>query len=366
MFEFTTQTVYNSLKVVTADAVKDKTAGKDYNVITSTTKDNPYIRIGNVRFKKGDIISIERKDPTPESLAKVTFDIAKLKTAVESGGTDTFGGSYRIALYLGLAMNSQDSFYANDLVYKGKPFYVEFPVIADNETPAAVAKKIVKIANKYFLFMAQEKVMSVSADGTEVTFEAVNGYQIIRKAVIQKFHEAPCGGCDREGFVDIITGVPVAFTLDKNGQVTPIEGNKKLDENGELVAIDEAVEVPIIPGAEAFGDYAWIIHNLRLPTIANTDYWNIFKAEMPVVGATYKQYIVRMCKERDGIAGEAVGQRVKSVTTHVFYINSAADVTAFESALGQLVDGGIKTSADDVLKDPYHQGTTSSAEPANP
>jgi hypothetical protein len=48
-------------------------------------------------------------------------------------------------------MNNQDSFYANDLVYKGKPLFIEFPINAGDE-PSDVATRIVKIANKYLLF----------------------------------------------------------------------------------------------------------------------------------------------------------------------------------------------------------------------
>jgi len=54
----------------------------------------------------------------------------------------------RIVLYINLSMNSQDAFYANDLVYKGKPLYIEFSAGA-GETPDKVAKRVVNIANKY-------------------------------------------------------------------------------------------------------------------------------------------------------------------------------------------------------------------------
>ena len=40
-------------------------------------------------------------------------------------------------------MTSQDSFYANSYVYKGKPFYIEFTVKAD-DTPTQIAARIVK------------------------------------------------------------------------------------------------------------------------------------------------------------------------------------------------------------------------------
>jgi hypothetical protein len=42
--------------------------------------------------------------------------------------------------------------------------------------------------------------------------------------------------------------------------------------------------------------------------------------EMPIPGQQYTQFIIRICKERDGIMGEIVGARGTSVTTHVLYV----------------------------------------------
>ena len=57
-------------------------------------------------------------------------------------------------------MNSQDSFYSNDFVYKGKPLYIEFPVNSDSEEASTTANRIVKIANKYLLFMAHKQLLN--------------------------------------------------------------------------------------------------------------------------------------------------------------------------------------------------------------
>jgi hypothetical protein len=306
----------------------------------------PEIRIGNTRFNKENVVNIQKKVHTPEALAKVSFDLTKLDL--------TQAGNYRIVLYIGLSMNSQDSFYANAFVYKGKPFYIEFPIKAGENAPDIV-KRVVKIADKYLLFMTQEQILNVFADpkdSNSVVFEAVNGYQIIKKAVLQKYdpeHDTvDC--CNFEGdFVDVITGVPVAYTF--KGEVKSLD--KKVSEDGELVDL-ASDETPIYPGIEAFCDYNWIIHNLRLPTLANTYFWAVNKAEMPVPGAVYNQYIVRMCADRYGISGEVVGQKATSITTHVFYVLDNGDLTAFETALKSVIDGGeFLTRADDVLKEPY-------------
>ena len=211
MFNFTTQTIFNSIVKTTENAVREKTAPKGYNLILKDDANGPELRIGNTRFNKDNVLDIQIKNHTVENLAKVEFDMAKVITLVTAGDKDVQEGSYRIALYLGLSMGSQDSFYANDFVYKGKPLYVEFPVYAADDA-AAIAKRVVKIANKYMLFMAQEKLLNVSADGGKVVIEAVNGYQLIKKAIVQKYDpnakQIDC--CNNNGdFIDILMGVPV-------------------------------------------------------------------------------------------------------------------------------------------------------------
>jgi len=111
-------------------------------------------------------------------------------------------------------------------------------------------------------------------------------------------------------------------------------------------------EIAIEPGLEAFGDYNWIIHNLRLPTLANTYFWAVTKSEMPVVGGNYTQFIIRLCTERDGIGGEVVGQRATSVTTHVLYVlDQGNNVATVKSILAPLATA--KTDADDALANPF-------------
>ena len=348
MFNFTTQTVFNS--IVKSPDTQGNTV-KGANLIVSTDPNRPSLRIGNTRFDADNVESVQIKKPTEESLASVTFDMSKI--VIDNSATETEIGA-RIVLYIGLAMNSQDSFYSNDLVYKGKPLYVEFKV-KKGETAATIANRVKAVATKYLLFMTQEKLLDISVTSGSVTISAVNGYQIIKVAKLQKFdpNAKTFDCCNNIGdYVDVVTGVPVAYkTNATTGVVESV--NKKMGEDGELTDL-AADEVAIIPGLEAFGDYNWIIHNLRLPTAANTAFWSPTKDEMPAVGAKYTQFIIRLCKERDGIAGEVVGQRAVSVTTHVLYVaNNYA--TLVEQELTNLVGANkIKTDADDVLENPYN------------
>jgi hypothetical protein len=99
------------------------------------------------------------------------------ESGAEPASPENVAGGYRIVFYIGLSMNSQDAAFSNAYVYKGKPLYIEFPIKTDTEAAADVAKRIVKIANKYLIFIAGENILNVSAEGSKVTFTAVNGYE---------------------------------------------------------------------------------------------------------------------------------------------------------------------------------------------
>ena len=354
MFNFTTQTIYNSINKFELTA-EDRHVPKTANLILGAEEDTPFLRVGNTRFDVSDILDVQIKAPTVEQLAHVTFDMAKIveKLNGDDAPNELTG---RIVLYLGLSMNSQDSFYANNLVYKGKPIYIEFPAKKD-ETAATIAARVKAVANKYMLVTAEETFLDISVvDEGKVCIEAINGYQLIKDARLQIFdpNAKPVDCCSNQGeFIDIVVGVPVVYeTKIFDGTVTvPAKDDdaKVFDptaENNQRKLADN--EVPVYPGLEAFCDYNWIIHNLRLPTAANTGFWSPTRLEMPAAGQVYTQFIIRLCKERDGIVGEIVGARAKSVTTHVLYVagnyteegTAAAEVWAAIQQLAEKVEEG--------------------------
>lgn len=376
MFNFTTQTVYNRIESVTVNA-KGVRVPKSANLIVNTVNEgSPKLRIGNTRFNKEDILDVQVKNPTVESLTSVTFDLTPIITKLsEEFAPDEV--TARIALYVGLSMNQQDSFYSNDFVYKGKPLYIEF-YAKKGEGVDVVAKRAKAIADKYLLFTTPQRIFDVTIDATAadnnnntdasgtITFTGVDGYQQIKKAELQWYNpEAKTVDCcTKDGdYETLIKGVPVIYTTDSTGLATADDPAQKMGEDGTPTDLADD-EVAIMPGLEAFCDYAWIIHNLRLPTLANTNFWSFTKQqdEMPIPGQQYTQIIVRMCVDRDGIAGQVVGQRATSVTTHVFYVaglktvnGSAAKavVDAFTTLLGADAATKIKTDADTKLAAPF-------------
>ena len=354
MFNFTTQSILNTVDKWEGTG---STKGKNL-IINKSNKRYPQVRIGNARFNWPCVLDIHKASYVPENLAEVTFDLSKILSSNLVAEADIVG-TYRIALYIGLSMNSQDSFYANDFVYKGKPFYVEFVVKNKEElTNGTLPARIKKLAEQYLIFQADEKILTVETNSTEghtneITFKATNGYQVIKKAYLQHFDEKAIQiDCCTTGaeFINLIEGIPAVYTLDEHGVVTLGNTPKHMNGDGDPIGYTDT-EVPIKPGTEEFLGYNWIIHNLRLPTGANTQWWSPVPGEMPVVGGKYNQYIIRIIKDRDGIAGGILGQRATTVTTHVFYVMVGKPSDDFEGAIASL--GTKINGADIVTNAPY-------------
>jgi hypothetical protein len=94
-------------------------------------------------------------------------------------------------------------------------------------------------------------------------------------------------------------------------------------------------------GKNGFGTYSQLIKDLRLPTAAHTGWNSVQKDEMPVVGATYDQYIITYyAPSTANPSFTAVGNRSMSETTHVFWVKSDL-VTEWEGILSTIdPDGG--------------------------
>jgi len=179
--------------------------------------------------------------------------------------------------------------YANDLVFKGKPLYIEIPA---NTT----ADNLLAIVNKYMnlVFGGEAQLIATVAD-SKLVLTCVNPYQKFTKVTTALRNE------QTGEFGD---GTPVALTADN-----------------------------YTPGKEGFGDYDHILKDLRLPTGANLRWKRTMEDEMPVPGATYNEYVIEYAVDRGVMGISAVGQKVTSVTTHVLWVNQAI-AQAFEGKLG--------------------------------
>ena len=239
-------------------------------------------------------------------MAKVTLDLSQIN------GKD--GESYRLSVYIGLTQASQESRYANDLILKGKPFTVDF---VWKGGAADVAKNLVKIINKYAVMVYGEKLLNVSCSGTFLTIEAVNEYQRFRKVNVEKFDAAAYFG---------------------RGEYNPVRTLENLTKQSSNAALTGTVEGYFV-GKEGFGTYSYLLHNLRIPTAMRTRAFGVNLDENPIIGAKYNQYTIHYCTDRGVLGTNAVGDTVKSVTTHVFYVNQSV-ASKFEDALKKIAPEG--------------------------
>lgn len=114
----------------------------------------------------------------------------------------------------------------------------------------------------------------------------------------------------------------------------------------QYVTVDEAVEVT--KNKMEIGTAAWLQENLRFPSYPNIRYAALNEEEYPVNGGLYTQFSFLYCMPRKGLHGQGtVGQALKSVTTHTFYVLSSL-VNKFEEDLKKVFgDDSIKVVSPD-------------------
>lgn len=299
MFNFTTTTVINSDKDYTSGKARwiGTAADDSHNIVGSLN----VLRVMN--FKAPNVTAIYKAVANDPEMAKVTFGF--------TGITANEGDQFRLSVYVGLRQASQDSRYSNDLILKGKPFTVDF---IWKSNAAETVKSLVNTINKYMVFVYGSKLLNVSYSDAFLTLEATSEYQIFRKLDIEKF-DAPKD----------------YFYMGSYKTVKTLDSIAKKNSNKEVTAAAEGYFV----GKEGFGTYSYVLHNLRIPTSANTRAFRVYEDEAPIVGAKYNQYTIHYCADRGQLGLNAVGDTTKSVTTHVFYVNQDV-TTSFEEALAKI------------------------------
>lgn len=270
MFQYTNTIVLNSLK--------DVTTGLDKIV---KGPDNIEVRRVN-KFLKSNVSAMYKRAASDPVIGKAEFII-----------TNPGAGIYRLKLYIRLS-GSQNSYYSNDFVFKGKPFVYEFKIASNSTTAADVAKEIKRVIDKIQAFYGDKYIKTEVAEN-KLTIHGVDEYQLFTEAKIQKLNTAANNPVNNEVFEDVIKGT-------------------------------------ITKSVEGFGTYTHILKDLRLPTIEARKFEAVNQEELPVPGAKYNQYIIEYKVDRGLFGGAAVGQQVTSKTTHVFYVLDSL-ATEFETAL---------------------------------
>ena len=305
MFQFTTTNVLNSLK--------DLTTGKDLIVTQKLNKEGELEdlkdeiiikRIGN--FKKANVESIHHTAGSEAELAAVCMDFTNVVSKDKK---------YRLNMYIGLTQGSADSRYANDLYHKGKAFSIDFEGLA---TAAETVAKLADVLKKYDIFVYGDKQLNVYSNGALLALEAVNEYQRFVRVNIEELNAS---AYSEMGDYKVIK------SLD--------DIKKDMASHDAVVKAGTPVKEGLFVGKEGFGTYSYLLHNLRLPTAARYGAFAWNKEESPVPGVVYDEYVIRYCVNRGELGLNAVGDTVKSVTTHVIYVPSALSATV-KTALGKV------------------------------
>lgn len=329
MFIFSTNTLINNYVgypggfMVDDNLLKKSDVSKDLKgqkirwYVDNTDSENPVLRIGrDFRFAKANVVKVYKREHNDPQFAKVLIDPSVITEA----------GIYRVAIYIRLSQGSQNSYYANALEYKGKPFYVEFEVKeAEVGQAEKIAKKVVNISKKYFNMVYEYPLLKMYVEDNKIAVEATDEYQRFLTCELQQLapanHTFDC--CHVPEIFKAIDALPNDENHNKIDWDVDDETGKKLK------------------GREGFGTYRQITHDLRLPTAANTRWNRIAIDETPILGAVYDEYIIYMCVNRGIMGGDAVGELVKSGTHHVFYVkHDQCDdlIKDWEEALLQVAD----------------------------
>ena len=284
---FQTQTIINSN--LDPDSGKDVKLFKAANGVLRIKRDFDFYKD---KEGYGKVCAIRKRAGYDAVLCKAEVDFANLVSTL----VPTSGVTYaRFDLYLGVE-GAEPFIYSTPWVQKGMPFWVEFTVKA-GENATDIANNVAKLIKTNHIFLQDKDLINLTVEGTKLVLEGATEYQRFRQIVISKF----------------------ALTDDYSDEVAKLgDANIVLSERGK----------------NAFGTYTQIVKDLRLPTAANWQPLHIRKVETPIVGAIYNQYIIEYVAPATNEGLGAVGQKLESTTTHVFWVkNDEKLIDEWEKAL---------------------------------
>lgn len=248
-------------------------------------------------FVKDNIKAVRHAVGHEATLCKAEIDFNSI---IESVKPESGMNYCRLDIYV--EYEGAEPFYGSNPTQnrKGIPFWVEFSVKKDS-TAAKVAEDLVKVIKKDQLFLIDKNVMEVSASEGVLTLEGNQEYLRFKGMEIKVF------GLDTE--------------------------------YPETVAVlgEDGIEV-VERGVNSFGTYSQIVKDLRLPTATNYQWTHIRQSETPIIGAIYDQFIIEYVDKSVNCGLQAVGERMMSETTHVFWVNQeiSADFAALFEASEEL------------------------------
>lgn len=253
---------------------------------------------------RGKVMAIRKAEGYEAEPCVATIDFSAIAEIQPS--TEEPKKYCRLDIYLGVE-GAEPFIYATPWVQKGMPFWVEFTVTEKNK--GAIAEVVAEMIKKNHLFLVDKDLLHVEAEGNVLTLTGATEYQRFRNVEVRTFAAT-------DDYAELV------------GELAKIKDGK--------VAEGEAI-CEVERGKNAFGTYSQIVKDLRLPTAANYQWSHIRQVETPIVGAIYNQYIIEYCAPATNEGLGAVGARLESHTTHVFWVKNDADLIAeWEEALAAI------------------------------
>ena len=277
MFLYTTTTIINAANAVDVqgNALLDN-AGDPLARYVGTAEE--FKVIGTGTFKASDIRSVYKR-----AYAAGVKEVATLTVP-----TATAKDLLRLTVEVKLD-GSVQSDYANFTYDFKQPLTVD---ILSSGTAATDATELARVLNKIKTEYGRSLFVA-SPDGADVILTARTNDQRFKSVTLEKVGDVP------------LNSLSPTITHLATGVVDP-------------------------SGKTGFGDDAWMLKSVMLPTYENTRHFGIIKDERPILGGNYSQYTLKLVTKA-GEEGVFMGDD-KSVTTHVFWV-ADSQVEDFEDAL---------------------------------
>lgn len=306
-------------------------------------------------FKKEDIVGIYRNPYTDPVNGKLEVIPATVYTGYSTVATaDNLPAisnrtHFRLNFYLKRS-GDNNSYYSNDMVFKGKDFHYEW---VGNKTAAQLAKIFTKINKLY-----GDIYLKIYASGNNLVFENDN-YGLFTEANVEFWEDANSDCCTyREGqwraldeldlsaTVNFEKGLDNCSYLDPGSDTIEAHVSPQLNPyiNSEDSNLEAAGSLIIHKCVNGTGTYQQLMKDLRLPTAENDGPWSITaqQQELPIPGNKYVQYTLHYISCRGVLGGSAVGEVTHSKTTHVFFV--PADCCACATGLDAEFLEALKTA----------------------
>lgn len=281
MYQFTKETIINSN--LDSNGVSTKFSGSN-GVFT-------VLRAGN--FNASEVLTCYKNSYVPPVKEKLVKTIAVSPTSSKV---------YRLYIKL-KRVDSYTSDYSNDMSYNALEKHYEVTGVSTAENLVAAFETIINKENR----IKDNPYFTVSKDSDELTLEVVDEYTHFVKVEIQEISTTS------------LTGYDTFTTLE-----------------------DVLTDGTLTLGKEGFGTVKQITKNLRLPTLANTNWLAINQEEKPVAGGQYTQYSIRIKTNRGDMGGvSAMGQNVESITTHIFYVLSTVLAAVLSAKIAPVTPEGV-------------------------